>query len=88
MLSGAAALILLMATVLVAATGPAAAAIALGVVSTLVGVAAIGFLIAWIVRTDEQPAARPWRPPPRPRPPRRTRPPDGRGGPPGGRWPR
>jgi hypothetical protein len=85
MLSGAAALILLMATVLVAATGPAAAAIALGVVSTLVGVAAISFLIAWIVRTDEQPAARPWRPPPRPRPPRWPRPPRGHSGPPGGR---
>jgi hypothetical protein len=92
MLSGAAALVLLMATVLVAATGPAAAAIALGVVSTLVGVAAISFLIAWIVRTDEQPAARPWRPPPRPRPPRRPRPlqrprpPRGHRGPPGERW--
>jgi NADH:ubiquinone oxidoreductase subunit 6 (subunit J) len=91
MLSGAAALILLMATVLVAATGPAAAAIALGVVSTLVGVGAISFLIAWIVRTDEQPAARPWRqpsrprPPPQPHPPRRLRPPRGRRGPPGGR---
>jgi hypothetical protein len=85
MLSGAAALILLMATVLVAATGPAAAAIALGVVSTLVGVAAISFLIAWIVRTDEEPAARPWRPPPRPRPPPGRRPPRGRRGPPGAR---
>jgi hypothetical protein len=73
MLSGAAALVLLLATVLVAATGPAAAAIALGVVSTLVGLGAIGFLIAWIVRTDQQPAA-----PPRSRGPR----------PPGGPSPR
>ena len=73
MLSGAAALILLLATVLVAATGPAGLAIALGVVSTLVGLAAIGFLIAWIVRTDQEPT-----PEPRARRPR----------PPGGRSPR
>jgi Na+/melibiose symporter-like transporter len=85
MLSGAAALILLLATVLVAGTGPTEAAVALGVVSTLVGVAAISFLIAWIVRTDEEPAARPWRPPPRPRPPPGRRPPRGRRGPPGAR---
>jgi hypothetical protein len=71
MLSGAAALILLLATVLVAGTGPPAAAIALGVVSTLVGVAAISFLIAWIVRTDEEPRAEPRA--------RRPRPPGGHG---------
>jgi hypothetical protein len=80
MFTGAAALVLLIATVLVAGSGPAPAAIALGVLSTLVGVVAIGFLIAWIVRSDAdmgdgRPPA-PRRPPPRrlpPRPPRRER---------------
>jgi hypothetical protein len=60
------ALALLVVTLVLAASGQPTAAIALGVVATLVGTAAIGFLIAWIVRTDMEP------------PPRRSRPPHGR----------
>jgi hypothetical protein len=63
MLTGLAALVLLVATLIVASAGPAAAAIALAVIATLVGTAAITFLIAWIVRTDTELGDRRSRPP-------------------------
>jgi hypothetical protein len=78
MLTGAAAMALIAATVVVAGTGPSALAVALGVVATFVGVAAIGLLIAWIVRSDMEMTARAPLPPPRPSTSRRPRPPQGR----------
>lgn len=70
MLTGLAALALIIATVIVAGSRTSPAAIALGVIATLVGVTAIGLLIAWIVRTDA--AMTPRRPPE----PRTRRPPE------------
>ena len=72
-LTGVAAMVLIAATVVVAGTGPSVLAVVLGTVATFVGVAAIGFLIAWIVRTDMDmgpPKQPPASEPRRPRPPR------------------
>jgi hypothetical protein len=77
-LTGVAAIALIAATVVVAGTGPSALAVVLGVLATLVGVAAIGFLIAWIVRSDMEMTPRTQIPPSKPTMPRRPRPPHGR----------